>query len=81
MNQILERLKNEPAFVGTVILTVVNGLWVFDVIELTDIEFGWLNGALILLFGAGVRKVAYGPKTGDALVAENELLREEFADQ
>lgn len=66
------RIKNETAFAGTIVLLIIQGLWVFDVIALSDDEFGYLIMALTAVFGAGVRQSVYSKSTYRAL--EGELL-------
>ena len=72
----IERLKNEPARVGALILVVVNALAARGVFDITATDIGWLNVGLAILFGEGVRRFAYGPQTGKELerAAEGEVL-------
>lgn len=72
MKKLWERIQNETAFVGTLILLAVTGLWAFDVIALTDDQFAWLNAALITIFGAEVRSNVYSKASYSEL--ESELL-------
>lgn len=84
MTSIWQRIRNEPVFLGSLIIIVFDGLWVFDVISLTPDQFGWINMAVAAVFGAGVRQMTYGPKTGAALAqaaAERDVLAEELLDQ
>lgn len=80
MKQLWMRILNEPAFVGSLIIAIFDGLWVFDVITLTDTQFGWINGTVVLLFGAAVRQSAYGPQTGRELEAQVDSLKGELLD-
>ena len=70
MRTLIDRIRNEPAFVGSLIIIAFDGLVVFDVIALTVEQFGWLNGAMVLVFGAGVRHSVYSKKTYQALEGE-----------
>lgn len=84
MTQLWRRLRNEPVFVGSLVIVLFDGLWVFDVISLTPDQFGFINMATAAVFGAGIRQMTYGPKTGAALevaAAERDVLAEELLDQ
>lgn len=84
MNALWQRIRNEPVFLGSLIIILFDGLWVFDVIVLTPDQFGWINMAVAAVFGASVRQLTYGPRTGAELVsaaAERDVLAEELLDQ
>lgn len=88
MIRIWQRIRNEPVFVGSLIIVLFDGLWVFDVIALTPDQFGFINMAVAAVFGAGIRQMTYGPSTGNTLqnnlasaTAELDTLREELLDQ
>lgn len=70
MRAIIDRIKNETAFVGSLILVAVEGLWQFEVITLTDDQFGWIIMALTVVFGATVRQSVYSKSTVRNLEAE-----------
>lgn len=84
MIRIWQRIRNEPVFLGSLIIVLFDGLWVFDVIALTPDQFGFINMAVAAVFGAGIRQMTYGPQTGAQLAvaaAERDELAEELLDQ
>lgn len=76
-----ERIRNEPARVGALIIVIVNALAARGVFELTAADIGWINVGMAILFGEGVRQLAYGPVTGKQLSSEVEMLSGELLDQ
>lgn len=78
MSSIWQRFKNEPAFVGATIIAVFNGLVAFQVLALTAEQVAWIDGTAVLVFGAGVRQLVYGPKTGAQMAADLEVAQGEL---
>lgn len=72
MRAILDRLSNEPALVGSLIIAVLDCLVAFDVLVLTIDQFATINAVLALLVGGTVRQSVYSKRSYGAL--EGELL-------
>ena len=72
MTQVWNRIKNEPVFVGALVIAGFNGLEVFNVITLDVDQLGFINLVVTLLFGAGARQMVYSARTFKNL--EGELL-------
>lgn len=81
MSGFWDRFKNNPAIIGALILAVINLLIARGVFVMSVDEVGWLNVILSLVFGAGVRQLAYGPMTGSQMETELDTLKGEFLDQ
>lgn len=70
MIAIWNRIKNEPVFLGALVIATFNGLEVFNVIALDVDQLGWINMVITLLFGAGARQLVYSAQSYDTVQGE-----------
>lgn len=67
MNRIVERLKNEPAYVFALVEALVAAFVAFG-LDLTGDQVAGVMAVVAVLTGVGVRSKAYGPKTVDEIM-------------
>lgn len=72
MRRILDRINNEPAIVGSLIIAALDCLVAFDVLVITIDQFATINAFLALLVGGTVRQSVYSKRSYTTL--EGELL-------
>lgn len=67
MNRIIERLRNEPAYVFALVEALVAAFVAFG-LDLSGEQVAGVMAVVAVLTGVGVRAQAYGPKTVDEIM-------------